>query len=140
MNQYESFWLLFTDSLCSNLVVSPSKELALHVMKIMGGYDINTVLAVSLAGALGAAVLNYIFGIVLYNIYRASSDQDIKERYNKLTVFFNKYGILLLLVSAVPHLGKFVILTAGFTRFGIMRSSIFAAIGKAAYYTYVLYL
>lgn len=140
MNQYESFSFLFTDSLCSNLVVSPHKELAIHVMKIMGGYDTHTTLVIGALGALCAVLINYVFGIVLYNLYRASSDQDIQQRYQKLTVFFNKYGIILLLISAVPHVGKFMILVAGFTRFGIIRSTIFATLGKVAYYIYVLYL
>lgn len=140
MNQHESFSFLFIDSLSSNLVLNPSKELALHVMKILGDYDLQTILVVSIAGSLGAALSNYIFGIILYNLYRSSSDQDIKQRYGKLKTFFNKYGILLLLISAIPHLGKFAILAAGFTRYGILRAAIFTTIGKTLYYSYILFL
>lgn len=140
MNQYESFSFLFTDSLCSNLVILPKKELAIYVMKIMGGYDVNTTFIIGILGALCAVPINYLFGIVLYNLYRASSDQNIQQRYQKLTAFFNKFGYILLLLSAVPFVGKFMVLISGFVRYGILRSIIFASLSKAAYYFYILYL
>jgi hypothetical protein len=45
-----------------------------------------------LLGLLGAFVLNYIFGIVLYNLYRFSTDQKIMARYLRLADIFKKYG------------------------------------------------
>jgi membrane protein YqaA with SNARE-associated domain len=139
MDHSEAYAFLFTDVVFSNLVITARSEIALPVMKALGFYSNHVMLLYAFLGIVSAFILNYIFGIVLYNLYRFSTDQKIMERYLKLADIFKKYGILLLTFSFIPNIGKFIPLVAGFTRFGIIQTVLYAAIGKMLYYAWFLY-
>ena len=139
MDQSEAYAFLFTDVVFSNLVLTPRLELALPVMKALGFYSGHMMMLYASLGIISAFVLNYIFGIVLYNLYRFSTDQKIMARYLKLADILKKYGGLLLLFSFIPNIGKFIPLVAGFTRFGIINTLLFATISKMLYYAWFLY-
>jgi membrane protein YqaA with SNARE-associated domain len=139
MDQSEAYAFLFTDVVFSNLVITARLEIALPVMKALGFYSNHMMLLYASLGIISAFVLNYIFGIVLYNLYRFSTDQKIMARYLKLADIFKKYGGLLLLFSFIPNIGKFIPLVAGFTRFGIIKTILYAAISKMLYYAWFLY-
>jgi membrane protein YqaA with SNARE-associated domain len=139
MSQFEAYLFLLTDSLYSNLVISSKLELALSVMQTLGTYDIRTMFVVSLIGSILASAMNYLAGIVGYNLYRFSTDQQIQLRYQKATTIFSKYGAYILLLVPLPYFGKFIIFVAGFTRFGMMRAMFYITISRVLYYLYVLY-
>ncbi|MES2214956.1 MAG: hypothetical protein V4485_02920 [Pseudomonadota bacterium] len=140
MTQFEAYLFLFTDSFFSNLVITAKLELAVHTMKLLGGYDLGWVFIIALLGSSAATPLNYLAGIVGYNLYRLSPDKQIQSKYQKITIFFEKYGKYILLFAATPNIGKFTILVAGFTRFGLMRTILYTTISRSIYYVYMLYL
>ena len=140
MTQFEAYYFLFTDSFFSNLAITARLELALYTMQILGDYDTNTIFMVALLGATCSIPANYIIGIVCYNLYKFSTDQRIQLRYQKTTTLFKKYGTYILLFAAIPYVGKFAIIIAGFTRFGLMQTLLYATLGRILYYAYVLYL
>lgn len=140
MDQYEAYSFLFSDSLFSNLMLSTNSELAINTMRILGIYDLRIVFIIALLGFIVAIVINYLCGIVGYNLYRFSTDQTLHTRYNKVVEFFEKYGAYLLLLAGIPPFGKFIILLAGFARFGVMKTILITFVSKASYYYYMLYV
>lgn len=138
MSQFEAYLFLLTDSLYSSLVISPTLELALSVMKALGTYDVRMMFITSLAGSTLAGIINYLAGVVGYNLYRFSTDQQIQLRYQKAVTIFNKYGPYILLFVVIPYFGKFTILAAGFTRFRLMRVLLYTTVSRTLYYLYVL--
>lgn len=140
MTQLEAYFFLFTDSVFSNLVISAKQELALYTMKTLGTYDLYLVFAYALSGAVIATILNYLAGIIGYNLYRFSTDQKIQLRYQKTTILFEKYGKYFLFFAATPYFGKFTIFVAGFTRFGLIQTLLYTTISRVLYYMYALYL
>lgn len=139
MDKSEAYAFLFTDTVFSNLVITAHSELALFVMQMLGFYSSKLILIYAFLGALCAFAGNYLFGIVLYNLYRFSSDLDIQARYGKLTKFFAKYGWLILFLAFVPNVGKFIPMLAGFTRYRIINTMIYSGLSKALYYIWLLY-
>lgn len=139
MDKSEAYAFLFTDTIFSNLVITAHSELALFVMQILGLYNSHLIVLFSSLGALCAFVGDYLFGIVLYNLYRFSSDVDIQARYSKCTDFFAKHGSLILLLTFIPNIGKFFPLVAGFTRYGVMRTMIYSGVSKILYYVWLIY-
>lgn len=139
MDQSEAYAFLFTDVVFSNFVIIPRLDLALPVMKALGFYSNHSILLYSLLGSVVAVIFNYLFGIILYNLYRFSTDQEIKTKYVKFSDVFKKYGGFFLLLTFVPNVGKFLPLMAGFTRYGIVRTIIYSTISKVLYYGWFIY-
>ncbi len=139
MDKSEAYAFLFTDTIFSNLVFTAHSELALGVMQLLGFYSSKLVLLYAFLGALTAFGIDYLFGIVLYNLYRFSSDLEIQARYNKFSEFFAKYGGFIILLTFIPNIGKFIPMISGFTRYGIVRTIIYSGFSKILYYIWLIY-
>lgn len=139
MNSYEAYSFLFSDSLFSNLALNAHDEVAVNTMSILGTYDIFYIFSVALLGSTISVLINYFFGMVAYKIYTFSQDVEMHNRYARISGFFIKYGVFVLLLSAIQPFGRFIILLSGFTRFGIVRTMLIAFPMKVMYYYYILY-
>lgn len=139
MNEWSSYILLLQDTLSSNLIFTTHTELALDVMNMLGSYQQEYILLFSALGALSAIICNYIFGIFAYRIYKLSKDKKITERYIKLEEFYTKYGIYFLFFTFIPNFGKLISFIAGFTRFNIIQSILYAFLSKFLYYIFLIY-
>lgn len=137
MNSIELLSILFTDELCANLIILNSESVILPSMLMFGGYDINSLVAVSCVARFCSALLNYLLGIVIYNIFiKFSTHEILQQRYSLLQSIFNKYGMLILLGCAVPVLGSAITLIAGIIRYKIIRTALFFASFGSIYYIY----
>ena len=140
MDKHEAYLFLLNDTFFSNFVLSTNSEVAVYAMQVFGTYDKFLMFWVLVVGAMCAIIMNYVFGRVLYNLYKFSPDQVIHTKYHKLSNFFAKYGNYIMLLVVVQPFGRFVVLIAGFVRLGIVRTTIIAVAYKALYYCYTLYV
>jgi membrane protein YqaA with SNARE-associated domain len=140
MNTQEAFIFLFSDIFFGNFILSTNNELALHVMVSFGGYNKVLMFFVSISSSICATIANYGCGIVLFNLYKYSSEQKVRNNYDKLVVFFNKYMCYLLLLSMIQPIGRITSIIAGFVKFDITKTFLFIIISKTVYYLYILYL
>ena len=114
MNLTEIYTLLFTDTLFSNFAFNTSSELALYSMQIFELYNPYIIIAVASAAFLVSCCINYIIGVVCYKILSPLNTEEKNGTIRIDIIRTSKYLPLLLLLSAVPFFGKFVILFAGF--------------------------
>lgn len=139
MNTTEAYFLLFTDSLVSNLVFNFSTEIIWSTMLIFNHYNHHYILISSSMGYSAAIIINYIFGRAMFSILVSSSEQE-KLVSNAAKPIINSkilWGVFLIL-SAVPFFGKFIIVFSGFCqrRFSIV--FITAAMAKLIFYSYFI--
>lgn len=139
MNESEAYIFLLKDTIFSNLIFSPNKELALYVMHMMGSYKLIYILFIASLGAIISIICNYIFGVIAYKIYKLSKDPKINARYDKLEEFYIKYGAYFLLLTFIPNIGKFIPFIAGFTRYNIIKSLLYSFLSKCAYYLFIIF-
>ena len=97
MNLIENYSLLFTDSVFANTVFYGGSEMALYVMRDLGGYDPGIIVIVAILGYAISVLINYWFGRILYKIYNSSIDnKNAADNYKSLQKGFEKYGMIVL--------------------------------------------
>jgi len=136
---HEAYLLLFTDTLTSNIVISLHDELMLHTMLMFGNYNSLTILLTVWAAFTCSTGINYFFGRSLLNIFYYTKDQQKLLIHKAFVKFYQKYKFILLILSAIPILGRFILLSAGFTKINLLKVLGISAIAKLCYYTYIIY-
>ena len=117
MDLLEIYTLLFTDTLVSNFAFNFSTELAFHSMKTFGLYNPYLVILVASVAFMASACINYAFGILCHNILMPfKSDTKEQSKINPDKIRNHKYLIVILMLSALPFFGKFIMLFAGFCK------------------------
>ena len=135
MDQIEIFTLLFTDTLTSNLVFNTSTELVLHSMKMFGIYNADLTILIASIAYMFACIVNYVLGMVSYKVLSPLSKEEATTNINIDKIRKNKFLSLLLMISAYPFFGKFIILFAGFCRIRLILVLAIGVSTKIAYYT-----
>lgn len=117
MDSLEIYTLLFTDTLVSNFAFNFSTELAFYSMKTFGLYNLYLVILVTSFAFMVSACINYGFGILCYNILMPfKPDAKEQSKINPDKIRNHKYLIIMLMLSALPFFGKFIMLFAGFCK------------------------
>jgi len=139
MNLTEIYLLLFTDTLVSNLAINTSAELVIHSMKIFNSYNPYTIIVVSTISFALASSINYLLGIICHKVLAPLANDEIALSQNKIEqIRRSKYFLLLLLLSAAPFFGKFVLVFAGFCRINLILTITIAVFAKLVYYSYFM--
>ena len=139
MDLIETYALLFTDSLVSNFAINFSDELVIHSMKVFGSYDSYLIVIVASFAFLISACINYIFGVLCHNILAPFRPQEEgASKINPEQIRSHKYLILMLMLSAIPFFGKFVILFAGFCRVPPMLAIFVGSASRLVYYSILM--
>lgn len=138
MNPTEAYFLLFTDSLIANLVISVNDEVVLNAMKIFGSYDSGIILTVVTIASIIAISLNYLFGRVLLNILQSAGGTKSNVQQQKTIKFVTKYKVFLLPLVVIPVYGKIIAAFAGFCRLGYIATLFICTISKFLYYLILL--
>ena len=139
MNPLETYILLFTDTLVSNLAINSSYELVIHSMKIFGQYNSYLIIFVASSAFAVSCLANYLLGIICFRILSPLSPKESETAIRTEKIRDNKYLPLLLLLSAFPFFGKFVILIAGFCKTRLLLTIIIAALAKFVYYSFLMF-
>src|SRR5688500_6946717 len=108
MNILEAYWLLFTDTLVAIIFFTFKGEMINQTMVHFGIYDKKMIILISALAASMSGIINYLMGIMFYNIYKGSSDPILKQNYYKLQATFGRKRIWLLILNVTPIAGKFV--------------------------------
>lgn len=137
MSKFESYFLLFSDSIFGNLVIYPKNEFIFLVMRDLNIYAFHKIFLIAALGFSISIMLNYLCGFIAKQIYFAATDTDKHHNYNMLVKSFKKYGSIILLFNIFPLFGLFTPLLSGFVSFGLTRSILICMISKLAYY-YIL--
>lgn len=141
MNHTEIYALLFTDTLTSNLAINISTELVLPSMKIFGNYNNFQILLVTLAAYCVAICLNYVLGILCFKVLSPINSRDVEHSKMVLDRFKNSQAIyLLLMLSAVPFFGKFIVVFLGFLRLRFAHTLLLGGGVKLLYLSYYIFL
>lgn len=141
MNQLESYSLLLSDSFFTNLAIDTSTELIVHTMKTFGNYNPILIIVIATIGFMLASIVNYFFGKIIFKVVAPSNKQKHTEMVDRTqSVRNSKLLPYILLISAIPFWGKFIILYSGFCniRFSYMLSIV--TLAKLAYYSYLIIL
>jgi membrane protein YqaA with SNARE-associated domain len=136
MNDFEAYWLLFTDTLVANIFFTFKGEMINKTMYILGKYNNKYIALISALASTIAAMINYIFGIAFYNIYKSSTDPILKHNYGNMEKLFKGYKILFLIFNIIPILGKFLMMIAGFLRLSISKVFVIIFASRLIYYLY----
>ena len=137
MDQLEIYLLLFTDSLVSNFAFNNSTELAIFSMKIFQElYNTYFVVPIATLASAIAFSANYALGIACYKILTPTNTEEPNPEKSKRIESIRKTKLLpiLLILSASPFFGKFIILFAGFCRVPFARTIIIGTLAKFVYY------
>lgn len=140
MNPLEIYTLLFTDTLVSNFAFNASSEMATSSMKIFGLHDPYIVVMVAALAFSVSCCINYVLGIICYKILSPLNSEENKENIKIDLVRNSKYLPLLLLLSAVPFFGKFIILFAGFCKVRPMLAICIGSLAKLVYYAIFMFI
>lgn len=142
MEQLEIYLLLFTDSFVSNFVFNNADEVVLHSMKIFNTKSPYLVIITATSAAFFAYIVNYALGIACYKILAPMSPEESRVDQNvKFKFFYNDFILIpLLLLSAIPFFGKFIILFSGFCRASLRKTLLIGTLSKLTYYiiTYLI--
>lgn len=136
----ESYFLLFLSALLAATIVPFSSELML--VGFVTASDKNPwffFLAASAGNILGA-VINWLLGRFCINWQRSKWFPVSKVRLDKITEWFNRYGVWSLLLAWVPVIGDALTVAAGFfrVRFGLFL--VLITVSKAGRYAVILLL
>ena len=139
MNLTEIYLLLFTDTLVSNLAINPSSELVIYSMKVFNSYNPYIIIAITAVSFSIASCINYLLGIICHKILAPLASEEASSSQNKIEqIRRSNYLFLLLVLSAVPFFGKFIIVFAGFCRINLSLTLAIAAFVKLVYYSYFM--
>lgn len=137
----ETYLLLFTDTLVSNLAINASSELAINSMKVFALHNSYIIIAIASFAFALAMCFNYGFGILCFKILAPASKEEGRGQHTKIEKLKkSKYLPIILIFSAVPFFGKFVFLFAGFCRTNFISSLLIASSAKLVYYTIFIFL
>lgn len=141
MDQMETYLLLLSDSFFTNLAIDTSTELVIHALKIFGNYQPTLVIAIATMGFLCAAAVNYLFGKMIFKIVAPSDKEQHMAMVARMNHIRNsKLLPIIIILSAIPFWGKFVILFAGFCSIRFRYTICIVAAAKLSYYTYLIFL
>lgn len=141
MQQLETYSLLLSDTFFTNLAIDNSTELVIHTIKIFGNYQPLPVIAIATIGFVLASMANYLLGKVIFKIVAPSEEGKYQEMQNRMTTIRNfKFLPLIILFSAVPFWGKFVVLFAGFCNIRFIYTMSILTVAKLSYYSYLILL
>ena len=135
MTLFETYTLLFVDTLTSNFAFNASSELAINAMRIFGSYNIYLVVLVAAFAFMLSACINYIFGRLCYSILspmKPEEGEGLNDRTKKMRD--SKYLPWLLMFSAVPFFGKFVMLFSGFCKIPPLKAISIGSGSRLVYY------
>lgn len=128
MTNFEAYLLLFTDALINNLAISINYEFVFATMRSFGNYNKILMILSASFGSSFAFTLNYLLGIIIGRILGKGNTNN----------FILKYMMIILLLSAVPFFGKFVLVIAGLYRYNIGITMLICSTLKFIYYNYLL--
>ena len=123
-----------------NLAINPSSEFVIYSMKAFANYDVSLIFLVVIAASFISVTLNFLFGKILKTIISTSASNTINTKQKNISVIFNKYSILFLLLSVVPFCGKFVQVVAGVFDVKYIRVISISMLSKTIYYLVILFL
>jgi membrane protein YqaA with SNARE-associated domain len=135
----ENYILLFVDTFFANLFITSNKELANNVMMAFG-YNPYYVVFVTIIAALFACYANYFSGFILFNIYKYSTDQNLKNTYEKWQNNSKNWGLeYFSICNIIPGLGNIVGVVFGFLKMNILHFTFFVLASRTVYY-YCIFL
>lgn len=136
MTIIETYLLLFTDIIVANIAINTSYEMVIDVMKFFGTYNNYLIVIISTIAYFFASCINYTFGIMFCKILTPLKTETTNNNISKILKICYKYIFILILISATPVLGKFMVLLAGFYRFNFPLVVLGASGAKLLYYIY----
>ncbi|NRB11572.1 MAG: DedA family protein [Rickettsiaceae bacterium] len=134
----EIYALLFVDTLVSNLAFNINTEIVINSMLVFD-YNKIIIIIVTAMAYFVSILINYLFGKITYNILAPISADKEKSQDRMGLIKNSRFLPLILLISGIPMMGKFVILFAGFCKVRLLMVISFAMIAKLTYYTLLIY-
>jgi membrane protein YqaA with SNARE-associated domain len=139
MDTTEIYTLLFVDTLSSNVVFNFSDEFAIQSMKVFGFYNHYLVILLASMAFSIAACINYALGILCHNILAPLKPiEKNASKINPEKIRNHKYLVAMLMLSALPFFGKFVMLFAGFCRVRPMLAISVGSLARLIYYSILM--
>ena len=139
MSLFETYTLLFIDTLVSNFAFNSSTEIAIYAMKVFDLYNAYLVILVTSFAFMLAACVNYVFGIACYKILSPLQAEEGELSTNRIDkIKSSKYLPLFLMLSALPFFGKFIMLFAGFCKIRPLQAIAIGFGARLIYYSLIM--
>jgi membrane protein YqaA with SNARE-associated domain len=119
MDTQDFFLQIFMEHVGSASIFPFLSSLTLEVMKLFGGYDVQSAAYVGIAGLITGSFLNWIIGYLL-SLVREKVTFLGKDDFEKPSRFFNRYGFVLAGFFWLP-LGSILVLVMGFFRVSLLK-------------------
>lgn len=133
MNNIEAYWLLFTDSLISSLILPLNEVLVFKVMLYFNTYNRFFMLITATLGSSIGGVINWCLGRVM--IY-------VRSKYGKTDKVFNYYKSviigLIIFLAWVPILGSLITVISGRLKLSLYCLIPSLIISYASYFLYLM--
>jgi len=138
MPQTELFWLIFTDTFTTNLAFIINNEMAIWVAPKLTNLPKETILQIAFASVFCSSICNYLFGIVISNIFGkvTRGNNQASQNIGIVKDSFDNFGLLILVIGFIPVYSKLVVVFAGFCRYKIIRVLVIVSIVKTLFYAY----
>ena len=133
----EKYMLLYFDTLVANIVFTFKGELVNSSMISFKIYNRYFIILISAVAATSAGVINYIFGKILYNIWKANVLELSTHNYLALKKILHLYPISISL-NVIPIINKIVMTAAGFVNLNFKATMVIIFISRIIYYSIIL--
>lgn len=134
MNHYLN---VLMESLWAGSIVPFAPDNTYYAMEALGGFNMPLATALAWLGAMLGLLFNWGVGHWLMRLQLQGRLTLQQSHYGKAVYYFNKYGILLLLLTWFNVFIYFA-LVAGFLRVPLRIALPLMAVGQAAFFAYVL--
>ena len=138
MDKLQAYSWLFADSMMTSLILPPHVATVFGAMKGFGGYNILWMLCGAILGSILGSSLNYGLGrliLTCINKEKYSQKMDI----NKVSYYFTRYGLWLLLFPFVPAYGSFLTVVAGLLRIRFIWFFALITLGYSCFFSWQLF-
>ena len=129
---------LFISSFISSTLLPGGSEALLAALRISNSHEPLSLLAVTTAGNTLGGISSWLIGFLIAR--RWPSQKLLKPDQQRASIWLEKHGSPILLLSWLPIVGDPLCLVAGWLKINFWQALIFIAIGKAARYGVILLL
>lgn len=139
MDILESYSFLFLDSFFSALILPPRSEMAVHLMRIISGYNLYLVSSIAILSSTLGSIVNWWIGKSFLFARKAQFFKNKSEEINESERKWNKFLVYILLFSWINVIGNPFAVLAGFLRTDFKKFTILILIGKITYYCILVF-
>lgn len=138
MNNFLDLIFLFLSSFLAATIFPAQSEIVLVSLNIANNHDKFLLVAIATIGNVLGALVNWFIGYYLIKFRNKKWFPIQKKKIDKYSRFYQKWGMLSLLLAWVPIVGDPLTVIAGIFKTNILLFLILVTIGKLSRYLFII--